>query len=145
MIAQQYFHKFNSVQENEWVENVFVRQILTRVLAWVESEARTCVNELFLWFKQQKPIWIYRAFLVTNKRCPILPMSLFNARILSKYSVHYAWFIQAYASNGQKPVMQIATCTRRYCDYTHVVIHSWRSQSSCSNYTDASRNLDIIM
>ena len=101
----------NSVKEKIWAVSVFVRQIQTRALARVESDARIRVCELFLWLKQQKPIQIFRAFSVTNKRCPILPMSLFNACLLSKYSVHYAWFIQAYAEIRQwKPTMQIATC-----------------------------------
>ena len=99
------------VKEKIWAVSVFVRQIQTRALARVESDARIRVCELFLWLKQQKPIQIFRVFSVTNKRCPILPMSLFNACPLSKYSVHCTWFTQAYAATGQwKPMMQIATC-----------------------------------
>ena len=63
----------------------------TRALARVESDALLRVCDLFLSLKQLKPIQIFRALSVTKKRCPRkLPMSLFNACPLNKYSVHYA-------------------------------------------------------
>ena len=127
-------HAIGSIPEFCQGETISLRELVCQngqgLQASVHSDVRAHANELFLWLKQQKPTQMFRIFLVTNTRCPILLMSLFNECLFSKYSVHCAWFTEVYAATGRwNPGCKLPRACR-YCDCTHVVIHRARSNKA---------------